>query len=152
MANRNAQRFVGILLPLGVAAAIALVLGAGRASAASLVNVVAPPDLLVSNATLSTVTVTNRYAVYGTTPLDRPTATAGAFRISVITGHTCSFPCIYQVDDVKSFYVSALAPGTSFSAPIWDLRGGLVDVYVDDLGQVSERDETNNHYSFRRWW
>jgi hypothetical protein len=138
------------LLLLGVTTAVALFLGPGRASAASMVDVVAPPDLLVSTVTLSTVTVTNRYAVYGTTPVNRPTATAGAFRISVMTGHTCSFPCIVVFDDTKEFYVSSLAAGRSFYASISDMRGALVDVQVDFLGQVYERDETNNHGWYRR--
>jgi hypothetical protein len=142
-----------VLLVLGAATAIAILLGAGRASAASPADVLAPPDPLVSDATLSTVTVTNRHALYRTTPpLYRPTATAGAFRVTVVTGHTCPFPCIYAVDDVKEFSVSSLAPGASVDVPIWNMRGGLVDVHVDSLGQVYERDETNNRYSFRRWW
>jgi hypothetical protein len=147
------KRTVSMLIALAGAAAIACVLGVGPASAASPADVLAPPDLVVSAATPSTVTVTNRYALYRTMPpLERPTATAGAFRVTVVTGHTCPFPCIYVVDDVKEVSVSPLAPGTSVQVPIWDLRGGLVDVHVDSLGQVSERDETNNHYSFRRWW
>jgi hypothetical protein len=144
---------VRVLLSLGAAATIAVVLGASDASAAFRSEVLAPPDLSVSAATLSAVTVTNRYALYRTTPpLYRPTATAGAFRVTVVTGHTCPFPCIYVVDDVKEFSVSSLAPGASVDVPIWDMRGGLVDVHVDALGQVYERDETNNRYSFRRWW
>jgi hypothetical protein len=151
MAKRSAQRRVGgTLLVLGAATAVAFVCGVGRASAASRVDVIAPPDLVVSKLTWSTVTVTNRYAVYGSTPLNRPTATAGAFRISVLTGHSCSFPCIFVFEDSKEFFVSSLAPGASFNAPIWDMHGALVDVQVDFLGQVYERDETNNRGWFRR--
>jgi hypothetical protein len=113
--------------------------------------VLAPPDLLVSSATASAVTVTNAYALYGTTPMYRPTATAGAFRITVVTFNTCTFPCIMVVAGSKEVSVSSLAPGASVVVPIWDLRGPLVDVRVDPLGQVYERDETNNTASFRRW-
>jgi hypothetical protein len=60
--------------------------------------------------------------------------------------------CIYVVDGAKDFSVSFLVSGASVQVPIWDMRGGLVDVHVDSLGQVYERDETNNRYSFRRWW
>jgi hypothetical protein len=150
MSRRTAHTLRTLLAAVATAAAMVLVLGAGQASAAERTDVLAPPDLLVSNVTASTVTVTNAFALLGTTPTYRPTATAGAFRISVVTFKACTFPCIWVVAGSKEVFVSSLAPGSSVVVPIWDLQGTLVDVRVDRLGQVNERDETNNTASFRR--
>jgi hypothetical protein len=151
MTQRNALTLRTVLASVATAAAM-LVVGMGQASAAVQTDALASPDLLVSDATPSAVTVTNAYALYRTTPtIYRPTATADAFRITVVTFNTCTFPCSLVAVGSREVSVSSLAPGASVVVPIWDLRGSLVDVRVDRLEQVYERDETNNTRDFRRW-
>jgi hypothetical protein len=152
MTQRTAHALRTLVAAVATAAAMVLILGMGQASAADRTDVLAPPDLLVSNVTASAVTVTNSYALYGAIPaIERPTATAGAFRITVATFRTCTFPCVLVAAGSKEVSVSSLAPGASVVVPIWDLGGPLVDVRVDRLDQVYERDETNNMRSFRRF-
>lgn len=136
--------------PLIVALALAVALAAGvsQAKADSIVLFKAPPDLVVSSVSHTSVTVTNTQYLY------HPTATAGPFWV-IVDARKCTSWARFSYNYAwcwssealprEAFYVGSLAAGSSatLQLPYW---ADLLTVTVDAFQQVAERDETNNTY------